>query len=623
MFLVRRSSFAFGPFVLNQITMCCSPIDCRVPQLGPRIDDTLTVMEKNIAKMKVLHIADSVATSCQALLHPSSLGPTKKYSLQKNLQQAWSKRCRVFFHKDQPRIKPGIATDSFEPKPCFLLGLCVCGKYPGSSPEALHFWRQLVVCLKPVFAKARKQEKSHERLLLEDKMLVFRFRSGPPHSVPQDAEEAEEGSPQEREATEHVEYIHVGYVNFSSWHFSCLRVHEVTDATAWGVPASIQVMVQSDAEDVGDKWHGVFTDIQFASRFLDLSRSCFLQVYCISLSEDLWQKQDTSSKLVPLVPLSGFDEMKIWRGWEFEKHEMQRLSKEKRKKTASDMPIPRAKKARVGGPARPGLRAEGAEPQQQPSEVDVPALEGVEEQQHADVDINEEDNGYADEDRDDDEDEDEQQGYWLQEVASPHSSSSREPEDFDEEDQRESEDDGGGVGAIPDIGLEVADVHVADLGDELWEEMRRDFADAPGLAAPEPRAGPALARGFADVFELPGLGDIRFYADRSVLQAKCTNPEHGDCRITRTTQPHPSNPARHTARGGQGRPLGFLSAWLQAQFDFPDQASHCHRCKPTYEARCESRSFFVGLEGGQAWSDRVERARDTDAGEDVEPRVIR
>ena len=76
-----------------------------------------------------------------------------------------------------------------------------------------------------------------------------------------------------------------------------------------------------------------------------------------------------------------------------------------------------------------------------------------------------------------------------------------------------------------------------------------------------------------------------------------------------TTKPHPSNAGVHTARGGQGRPLGFLTAWLQSQFDFRDQASHCHRCRPSYEARCESRSFLLGLEGGQAWSDRVERAR--------------
>ena len=437
--------------------------------------------------------------------------------------------------------------------------------------------------MKPVFAKARKQEKNHERLLLEDKMLVFRLRSGPPHSVPEDAEEAEECSPREREA-EHLEYIHVGYFNFSSWHFSCLRVHEFTDATAWGVPSSehqdsIQVMVRTDVDGAVDKTHGVFTDVQFASKFLDLNRSCFLQVYCISLCEDLWQKQDTSSKLVPLVPLPGLHEMKIWRGWEFEKQEMQRLSKEKRKRTASDMPLalglPRAKKARGGGPAQPGLPAGDAEPQQ-PSE-------GVDDQQYAD--INEHVHGYAryaegevdaDEGHGHDEDEDEHQGDWLQDVASHHSCSSRDPEDFDEDDQCESEDDGAGVGPVPgaDVAPEAADVHLAGVGDELWDEIQRDFADADALGADgvEARAAPALARGVGDVFELPGLGDIRYYADRSVLQAKCANPLHGDCRITRTTKPHPSNAGVHTARGGQGRPLGFLTAWLQSQFDFRDQA---------------------------------------------------
>ncbi|CAE7307420.1 unnamed protein product [Symbiodinium sp. CCMP2592] len=307
-----------------------------------------------------------------------------------------------------------------------------------------------------------------------------------------------------------------------------------------GVPSSehqdsIQVMVRTDGDGDGavDKTHGVFTDVQFASKFLDLNRSCFLQVYCISLCEDLWQKQDTSSKLVPLVPLPGVDEMKIWRGWEFEKQEMQRLSKEKRKRTGSDMPtalqLPRAKKARGGGPAQPGLRAGDAEPQQ-PSE-------GVEDQQHADM--NEQVHGYAeaeaevdaDESQGHDEDEDEQQGDWFQDAASHQSCSSRDPEDFDEDDQRESEDDGGGVGAIPlsDASPEAADVRLAGLGDELWDEMQRDFADADALGAhgAAPRTAPALARGSADVFELPG----------------------------------------------QGRPLGFLTTWLQAQFDFADQGA--------------------------------------------------
>ncbi|CAE7229924.1 unnamed protein product, partial [Symbiodinium sp. KB8] len=402
-------------------------------QLQGHEDVVQAFKQKQLPSSKTLALTwrAPALSAAKALLHPSSLGRTKKYALQKNLQQAWSKR------------------------------------------------------------------------------------SGPPHSVPEDAEEAEECSPREREA-EHLEYIHVGYFNFSSWHFSCLRVHEFTDATAWGVPSSehqdsIQVMVRTDVDGAVDKTHGVFTDVQFASKFLDLNRSCFLQVYCISLCEDLWQKQDTSSKLVPLVPLPGLHEMKIWRGWEFEKQEMQRLSKEKRKRTASDMPLalglPRAKKARGGGPAQPGLPAGDAEPQQ-PSE-------GVDDQQYAD--INEHVHGYAryaegevdaDEGHGHDEDEDEHQGDWLQDVASHHSCSSRDPEDFDEDDQCESEDDGAGVGPVPgaDVAPEAADVHLAGVGDELWDEIQRDFADADALGADgvEARAAPALARGVGDVFELPG-----------------------------------------------------------------------------------------------------------------------
>lgn len=92
------------------------------------------------------------------------------------------------------------------------------------------------------------------------------------------------------------------------------------------------------------------------------------------------------------------------------------------------------------------------------------------------------------------------------------------------------------------------------------------FADGPGgadealVAAPpspqQPGAPPQPAQQAlpANIVEVSG-GNIRFFASNLHFQAKCNAPGHGArCTKTRTSVAG--------RKQGQGRPLGFLAAWL-------------------------------------------------------------
>ena len=100
---------------------------------------------------------------------------------------------------------------------------------------------------------------------------------------------------------------------------------------------------------------------------------------------------------------------------------------------------------------------------------------------------------------------------------------------------------------------------------------------APSHATDEgPARVPAASRKkevSEQVLLVPPYGDIRFNPKTKVLTAHCWCENHGVhvCRKQRTTQA----PKRITVRTfGQGRPLGFLGAWLFSQDSYENQASH-------------------------------------------------
>ena len=161
--------------------------------------------------------------------------------------------------------------------------------------------------------------------------------------------------------------------------------------------------------------------------------------------------------------------------------------------------------------------------------------------------------------------------------------------------------------ALVDVGFRQQELEqgiVVEYMDEVSEPVGPETqgavasAVAPAPAAPAPPAaqpsgiGPRAAFGRSEaeaVFELPGHGVIRYHLSKNAFEARCE--KHG-CVLTRT-----SNPSK--GRGSQGRPCGFLAAWLQ----MPGTSKEAHMQKSQWrtlslEERREARRSMAGLATG-------------------------
>ena len=86
------------------------------------------------------------------------------------------------------------------------------------------------------------------------------------------------------------------------------------------------------------------------------------------------------------------------------------------------------------------------------------------------------------------------------------------------------------------------------------------------------------------VVTVPG-GTISYYALKGIFQATCSNRSHGRCVLTRSSAPG--------SRPSQGRPLGFLMAWLSLGEVFLNKQEHWDRTLwPDAELRAHHRELL-------------------------------
>ena len=138
---------------------------------------------------------------------------------------------------------------------------------------------------------------------------------------------------------------------------------------------------------------------------------------------------------------------------------------------------------------------------------------------------------------------------------------------------------------------------------------------APPQSPPQPDDDESVASSTRTRAELtctvPG-GLLTYYSSGAFFTATCNNDLHGRCVMTRS--------ARVGRRRAQGRPLGFLTAWLAAGNSVDSKEDHWNRSSfPGFEARMDAREALAFLEGGQELLDR-ERAQEP--GEATEPDAI-
>ncbi|CAE7555383.1 hypothetical protein AK812_SmicGene45544 [Symbiodinium microadriaticum] len=100
-------------------------------------------------------------------------------------------------------------------------------------------------------------------------------------------------------------------------------------------------------------------------------------------------------------------------------------------------------------------------------------------------------------------------------------------------------------------------------------------------------------------FRAPGLGELRFNND-GFLRAHCQ--KHGrDCKRQRATHPNPR-------RAGQGRPVGLLMCWLEAQHSVSSAEEHKRLQVGSYEERRAARQRFNEIPGGLDFARSYEAA---------------
>jgi hypothetical protein len=161
----------------------------------------------------------------------------------------------------------------------------------------------------------------------------------------------------------------------------------------------------------------------------------------------------------------------------------------------------------------------------------------------------------------------------------------------------DDEGEGGGLGEAPSD-AEVPsglDVDGSESGPGSSSESSSSSSSSAASADPAPVAAPAIAAEgalgvardkIADEFIVPyGNGDLRFYGSKAETYDVCKDPTHKDVKCLRVRTVKPSIRTTPAALG-QGRPLGYLCAWLTHDCETGVE----HRAfVPSFEDRAVSR----------------------------------
>ena len=454
----------------------------------------------------------TLSVCMQASLGKGNLSTRRKLATNHKLAEQWKKRCSIYLHDKQPPIDPGVVR-KHRKSVCLQAGICVCESgNPEKGPQSWELCARLRRKLKQLCPKG-----SDKRGLMDQRRLVLAWSSD-----------------------EEVLFLHVAYINLTTWHFAGQQLHEapeLADAQPFQRQGVLQLASQT-ARQSGSAVD-VFSDVQFMQAKLDFDKAWRVQLDEISDLEQDWLNHDffpyaVPVRLLPDVPLFG-----VWAG--------------------DDDP------ARRGAPV--------AQPRARPR----PAASAAAGTAEAAADVDEQ---------------------ALYEEEADEDSSSQAGSDVLHEPEEEEGD------AWQDV-EEALNPEVARPVQRLPAEP--EAPEPVGLAhaaARAPRAPPASDPIPGELFDVAGLGSVRYYPHANKLMAVCRR--HPDCRITRSTL---SSEFQTRNFRGQGRPIGRLVAWLQKQNEeqFSDAHKHIHNCVPSLQERQAAREFFQSLPHGRDYALRAER----------------
>ena len=553
---------------------------------------------------------------CKAAVHIRS-----GLALDQKLQNLLTQKSTLV---DSARCMPQAVRN--ESKNCLALGLCVCKKHP----DAGFFFVRLSMYLRHICWKKKKEKTcSPQRLVLESHSLILEIRQS--RTMPKQSHAAacdgisdwDEFYQQESACEFHTTttrlFLHIGRIDFRSWHFGALALHELEGVR----PPSGVCFVQPTVDSAQ---HGVYSDVEAFAYLLDLARACTLKLHQISLKEDDWLQAPRGSVAIREIPDT--PEFMVWQGSAPEQDRRKKTQQAKpRKRPGKPKPgnRPRKRNKRAKGPLAIGAgqvgdaalvdRDIGSDSDLDPDHnMDVDAMLDVlvsaECAEAACAFETEENEKESDGDRFDSNAPDD---VLLIGAASPPVSP-RESDNDDNEFEASVDADGKAI----DIAEAEAVAHIADGADVVApalpapagaQDEQQENADQP-IERPAGVARSTLNR---TVFEVRGHGELHYYHMTHQMVAFCAlrNDEHSDgCRKQMTTAPKSR---------GSGRPIGFLVSWLMQASEHNSKQSHVHCSKPTYEQRLEARKFFETLPHHERFA-AFEKAKR--ANEDSEPREV-
>lgn len=552
-----------------------------------------------------------------------------------SLSQKLRTSLKYFVKPEKPPAAPPPSDthqQKFVAKVCCQLGTCVCGV----NRDALHFFENLKLCCKHIFWKKRKsKECSDARKLLETGLIILEFNMGPASTGSDDEGLSIEGTP--------PVYLHVGKMNFSTWHFGVLRLYPSAMQHSRALLLEPGLFVHEDQD--------TFSDVEAFKQFLNFEGVVKMSILTISFQDEDWPSplviEDPS---LPVAKLKEQSEIIVWSG---SRQEEERRKKPTKQPSTSARRTHRGRGQRsagrgrgTGGRGRRGRKRKQEEVEEQQvlldentgddddgtfkliedllnQNDDVPShlSDSEKEDQELQMLVGAYDNIDSDVDHSGDSD---------------HVSiSSNIDKDSDKNDQKSESD-----AKVPDISDSDWDSETGDIAgetaglsdavsvgnpmhdpDERPVELEAERIGDDAVVAVVPRPRPPASNheripGYRDhysreIFDIPNLGQLRYYPQHQNITAFCglrTCEHQPDCRMQRAVAP----------KGGRasGRPIGLLVAWLQKAKDFDHASGHKHSCVITMEDRVSARSFFETLPN---WREFAQFERELADGEPSEP----
>ncbi|CAE7439801.1 HIS7 [Symbiodinium sp. CCMP2592] len=480
--------------------------------------------------------------------------PRRQTGVMRFLTEWWSQQHQVVLHDESPKLPP--LHGEFQTQLCCVLNFCVCS---GRGQVALFFHKNLASLLRPHFVR-RQKVTPPGRSALDDALLVMRFSSSYSSSDAASYLLSLEDDAEPKPCPGDVWY-HLSYMNLTTFHCTLLPLRLATEGQSgpgYNLVLPPDAAFQSSVEQFS-------ADIDFDFRWQ-------VHFFTVSRSEQLGQcsvlPEDMAAANVHVVPLAQIPSFYCWQG---------ATAEAARRLEASRRP-PR-------NPRRPAAGRQPPRPRQQRPRAEQPRASG-----HGPAAAPLEDE--ASQDASQDELVAEEAALWAS-ASSSGEESEAELSDIAGMQEEEARLGGDAAAVAPDSsassssshadepaaaaapeGEADADAHSVrtsdmsissfDAGDAEESDGSQGSSDSSSSSSSQDGAGGAPRR--AEVLprreavpelrlDIADRGSIRFNTVLGYFRAICTR--HPNCTRQRT-----SEGSNHPSRTAQGRPLGFLAAWL-------------------------------------------------------------